>query len=278
MPSTLISPDYLVATARNLPAAPRTMARLQQLLMDSHSGLPEIAALLRQDAALAARIVSIANSAAYGGGGLIGSIEEALQRVGFGEIFRLVGLVTSQAISTPLTCYGFTGERMQAHTLYTGLAAESVARHARLDARSAYTAGLLRRLGMVLLNQLGSQTLRAHEYFAQSGYGAVEKWEKATFGYDHREVSVIVFEAWKFPSDIIAAASGGLDGPGATALSKVLVMADSLTRMCGQGLPGMEGSHGVTTEEREANGLPEGAVDELLGEVRAAHASLGALG
>ena len=89
MTTTSISDEKILTAAKSLPVAPQIMARLHKMLLDSNSGLPEIATLLKRDVSLTTRIIRIANSPAYKGGGL-GTIEEALQRVGFGEVVALL--------------------------------------------------------------------------------------------------------------------------------------------------------------------------------------------
>ncbi|MFA5265584.1 MAG: HDOD domain-containing protein, partial [Opitutaceae bacterium] len=93
--TSVLTREKLFEIARTLPAAPRVLASLGDLLQDANVGLDEVANLIKRDAALAARIIRMSNSIVYGGkGGLrIGAIEEAVNRVGFSEVYRLVGMV-----------------------------------------------------------------------------------------------------------------------------------------------------------------------------------------
>jgi len=62
----VLAREKILVTARNLPAAPQVLARLGELLLDVNTGLGEIAALLKRDAALVARIIRISNSVVLG--------------------------------------------------------------------------------------------------------------------------------------------------------------------------------------------------------------------
>src|SRR4051812_28827551 len=84
----------IITTAQALPAAPQALAGLCELLQDVNASLDEIANEIRIDAALAVRVIRISNSPVFGGGLRIGSVDEAVNRVGFGEILRLVGVAT----------------------------------------------------------------------------------------------------------------------------------------------------------------------------------------
>jgi len=134
--------EKIFLIAQNLPAAPQVLARLGELLLDVNTGLDEIAALLKRDAALVARIIRISNSAFYAGDGQIGSIEEAVNCVGFGEVYRLAGVATTgRLVDRALTYYRVDAEPLREHMLYTALACEALAEKCDLDGRSAYTAG-----------------------------------------------------------------------------------------------------------------------------------------
>ena len=126
MTITTLSEERLITTAKLLPAAPQIMAKLHKMLLDSNSGMTQIAALLKRDITLTTRIIQVANSLAYNGGGL-GPIEEPLQRVGFCEVFRLVGVVANATMTdSRLRCYGYEAEAFRAHCLCTALVSEGI--------------------------------------------------------------------------------------------------------------------------------------------------------
>ena len=198
--------EKILITARNLPAAPQVLARLGELLLDVNTGLGEIAALLKRDAALVARIIRISNSAFYGGDGRIGSIEEAVNCVGFGEIYRLAGVATtSRLVDHALTYYRVDAELLREHMLYTALACEVLAGKCGLDGRHAYTAGLLRALGMLVLDRVARELLPPEEIYDHKHYGGYALWEGNVFSLGSCEVTALVLGEWRFPADIVGA-------------------------------------------------------------------------
>jgi HD-like signal output (HDOD) protein len=256
MTITTLSEERLIATAKLLPAAPQIMARLHKMLLDSNSGMAEIAALLKRDPALTSRIIRIANSAAYKGGGL-GTIEEALQRVGFSEVFRLVGVVANASLTDAnLGCYGYAAETFRAHCLCTALVAEGVAKHTGMDSRLAYTAGLLGGIGCILLDRIGRESLGAAETFPVAGHGRLAEWERQTFGMSHHEVAGRLLSEWGFPEAVVKAVShdASLSEP-TTPLGKNLHLTQCIVRLAGYGLSGEEGEWGVPHEKLVAVGL-----------------------
>jgi len=65
--------------------------------------MQEIALLIRLDAAIAARVMRVSNSAFYNQGLRCDTVEEAVNRVGFNHIYQLVSYaVASQVLVRPL--------------------------------------------------------------------------------------------------------------------------------------------------------------------------------
>jgi len=194
------SPQKLQQIAQQLPASPQVLAQLNELLMDVNSGLEEIADLLRRDTALAARIIRISNSVAYGSAGGIASIEEAVNRVGFSEVYRLTGLAAvTQMIDRNLTFYGLTATQLRNNTLIVAFAMDSLARAAGVDARVAYTAGLMRLAGKLILDHYARSLTGPHDCFARSGLSGLLEWETALFGCTNAEAGAVVMNGWHFP-------------------------------------------------------------------------------
>src|SRR5690606_4429089 len=139
--SPVFAREKLLQIARALPADLQVLSQLGEMLQDVNSELDEIAGLLRRDVALAARIVRISNSPMFGGGGSIGSIDEAVNRVGFSEILKLVGTATAARFAErALENYEVAATKLRDNMLYTAFACEALARHAGYDPRAAYTA------------------------------------------------------------------------------------------------------------------------------------------
>src|SRR3954471_8653098 len=120
--ATAFSREKLLTIARSLPADLHVLSQLGEMLQDVNSELDQIAALLRRDVALAARIVRISNSPMFGGGGQIASIEDAVNRVGFSEILKLVGTATAARFTEHgLSHYDIPAQRLRDNLLFGAL-------------------------------------------------------------------------------------------------------------------------------------------------------------
>lgn len=234
--------EKLIATARALPAAPQVLTELGGLLQDLNVELEQIALLLKRDSALAARTIRISNSMAFGGGVRIGSVEEAVNRVGFSEVYRLVGIATTSGlIDRKLAYYGVEAEALREHMLCTAIACEAIAEQSGVDTRNAYTAGLMRCIGMLVLDRVARDRLilsQAYELTSELGYS---EWEGKLFGIGNTEVAGFILEDWRFPQEIIDGIKNHHllnDESYSSYLACVLNLAGNIVQQLGLSLPG----------------------------------------
>jgi HD-like signal output (HDOD) protein len=251
MSSLLFPRETLLHVVKALPAAPQILARLGKMRLDPSADLNDVTALLKCDAALTARIIRIANTPAYTTGEPYASIEQALARVGFGEIYRIAGFAAvAQMTNQSLTGYGISGVRLRENSLLTALILESAAPFAGINPSEAYTVGLLRSIGKIALEGFIRDALHRQGYDPKSG--TIEVWERAMAGFAGCEAGAFVLNEWRFPPDI-AAAIGGQYTPETdvpeSRIASLLNLAAGMADELGFGFSGEE-SFWVPTEGR----------------------------
>lgn len=267
MIATVPSKDALLSSAQKLPASPQVLVQLALLLLDVNSALSQIAKLLKRDAALAARILRISNSPTYGGSGSIASVDEAVSRVGFGEVYRLTGLASvAQMTSKPLAIYGVSGTQVRDNTLFCAVACEAIARVAKLDSQAAYTAGLMRSCGKLVLNEFANELRERVRPFDVARGDALSTWEQGALGITSSEVATIVLESWGFPSVIIGAVRDHYQVGDSTLNEKLtlpLHLAACMAAVQGFALPGEQVYWTATPAQLSQVGLNQAAFGEL---------------
>lgn len=240
--SSPVSREKLLQVARSLPADLQVLSQLGEMLQDVNSELHEVAGLLRRDVALATRIVRIGNSPVFGGGGQVASTEEAVNRVGFGEILKLVGTASAARLTDrALDFYGVPAELLGDNMLYCASAAETLARATGADMRVAYTAGLLRPLGLMVLDRACRGQLAPAQAFAADRWSSYAVWEGGLFGLSSSEVAALILEEWRFPTALTTAIRNHHLARPADAehdLAVILNLAAGLAERSGRGFPG----------------------------------------
>jgi len=272
--------DQLLDHARALPAAPRIMAELCELLQDINTDLDQIALVIRADPALAARMIRISNSVVYGGDWQVASIDEAVNRVGFEEVLRLVGTASVAGfVDRSLALYGLEVEDLRSSLLMHALAAESLARWNAVDANAAYTAGLLRAMGMMVLDRAARGRLPEGLAYSPLQFATYGEWENRRFGLGSPDVTRMVLDEWRFPPDIVTAIEeqmlprpASYDNPFACLLN----LAGAIVLDAGVALPGERELWTVTPQKLAGAGLDEGQFVAAAEDARAHYTRMSA--
>lgn len=196
-----LTPEDIVRQVKHLPSAPKVLPRLKQLLSDGNSAMHEIVALVRLDPGIAARVLQTANSAYFSKGLRCTTVDEAVNRVGYDQIYELVSYaVASQVLVRPLDLYGIDADELWKMSVAGALAAEALAERTQQDRNIAYTIGLLHCVGMVALDEWalrGGHRL----FFKTAGFPreAIES-ERAALGFTQAETGAALLTHWEFPA------------------------------------------------------------------------------
>jgi HD-like signal output (HDOD) protein len=217
--------QFLLAISKTerLVPAPGTLARAMRLLRSTESSLSEIAELISRDSALVIDVLRCANSVYYGGGRRIAAIDEAIQLIGFRETIRMLNVaVAHQSTNRSLGSYGIAAEDFWAESLFSGLFLEGLAKHtAACDPSEAYTAGLLRFIGRLAINQ-AIQDLGGGLFW--DGRQSIASWEMENVGISQAGAGAHLLRKWEF-SDAVVQAVGTQDDREAVASAEPLVHA-----------------------------------------------------
>lgn len=202
-----IGPEALltaIAKIEKLYPVPRTLGRALSLLRDPHADLDDIAPLIGYDTSLTAHIIRSANSAYNAGAERVTTVNEAVQIIGFRETIRLVSLVVSESTSHRyLPCYGIAGDDFWAESVFNGLFLQRLARFTvSCDPEEAYTAGLLRFVGRLAINQ-AIEDLGGTLKWPRSV--PIGEWERSAVGITQCAAGAHLLRAWQFSDEFVEA-------------------------------------------------------------------------
>ncbi|CBL46635.1 Conserved hypothetical protein [gamma proteobacterium HdN1] len=185
--------------ALEMPSMSKVVQELITTFSDPKANIDSIAKKIRLDQALSAKVLRMANSARYGAGRKVASIDSAIVTLGF------------DAVRTLVVASGVTGAfkkvphlDMMAYWRETFLVAnisKSIAKHAGMDGEAAFTCGLMHSVGMVLMYLSDAENMHRIETLVKNGANRVEL-ERSQFGYDYAEVGAELAKRWNFPDNI----------------------------------------------------------------------------
>ena len=188
----------------DLPSKPQVLLRLVSALGNPDIALRDVAEIIRQDPALSAQLLRIANSAIYAPRVRIFAVTDALMRIGLIQTRRLA-LALSLYNTVPRQEFFRHQQTFWRHSLGTAHAALVVARH--LDGRTGgfdeeqmFLLGLFHDVGMIALAGHYATEFAAVEEFARQSTLPFDAAEVAVLGTDHGELGGILATYWGLPS------------------------------------------------------------------------------
>ena len=185
--------DAILLQADKLSPTPQLLPKLQAVLRELNADIGEISALVKFDAALTAQIVRLGNSAFFGMSKPSKSVDEAICRLGMREIYNLVGLIVARQIfGEELRYYGLKSTQLWENSVLSAALMETFAERTGHNVEVAYTAGLVRDIGKVLINRV----LQEKE---------VEYDGSPVVGFDFAEIGAALLKKWNFHEEIFAA-------------------------------------------------------------------------
>ena len=193
-----------------LPTLPRVVVRINAMLTDRECGPREIGRVLGEDPGLTARVLSIANSSAYGLQDKVVSTEQAATVIGE-RALRNVVLQASIAQRYEHLCEraALDLEAIWEHAMETAQLSQMLGsacrRETGLAADEFHTCGLLHDLGkVVLLDSLGDDYAQVLAR-AREERRALHQIEAEELGFSHVEVGALLSRRWGLPREVALA-------------------------------------------------------------------------
>jgi HD-like signal output (HDOD) protein len=198
--ATGLTLDEVVRELEHLPSAPRVLPRLKQLLADGNTAMSEVVQMVRLDPGIAARVLQFGNSAYFSHGLRCYTVEEAVHRVGYEQIYELVATaVASQVLVRPLETYGMEADDLWKNSIACALAAEALADHVHVDRNIAYTVGLLHSIGMVAIDDWAARRQPTLRLITKGLPLETCEAERMTLGFHQAEAGASLLRLWAFP-------------------------------------------------------------------------------
>jgi len=215
-----------------LPVMPEVGLALIATLDDDDAPVSKIQGLIAQDPVLTAKLLALANSAAFGLPRKVASLDTAMNLVGLSKLRTLaLSACLHNAFSVP---EGIDSSRFWRYSMdcagYAQWLCGGLDPDLEVDRQKAWLAGLMLRLGELIIGQSVPQaTAQIEAQPSQPG----ERWEreKELAGFDEGEVTAELARRWNFPSDVVHAllfASDPLIEKPMTPLAGVLHLAGRL--------------------------------------------------
>lgn len=197
-----MSLDALFGEAHNLPNIPKVVQELIDNFNNPDINADDISKKIQMDQVISAKVMRLANSARYGAGRKIPSIDSAVVMLGFDTLKTLV--VASGVTGAFKDIPGFDKKEFWRDCFMTASIAKLVARSAKLDGEIGFTCGMLHNIGELLIHIVHLETAVKIDNLVSQGANRVDL-QQNQFGYDYAQVGAGLAKRWNFPDEIVQA-------------------------------------------------------------------------
>jgi putative nucleotidyltransferase with HDIG domain len=268
--------DEILSQVTAVPSLPAVVCQLQQYLSDPEVNFSKLSRVIECDPGLTANVLQLANSAYFGWQGSIGSVRDAISRLGTKRIFQMVLCMSvAPMVRKPVQGYELDANKLWEHCVAVAICAEKIAAR-RLPAvqPNAFTVGLLHDVGKLLLGTFVEVDDTPIKELVDSDGLTFNEAERMVLGVDHAEVGAHLLEHWNLPPEVVEATrwhhEPGRVDEAARGLVDVVHVSDVICLNCGWGL-GLDGLQYRLDEDATArlrlksNDAQEAAAQVMIG-------------
>ncbi len=200
--ATAFAAENFFKNSTALPTMPEVAARLMRSFDDDNISLGKIAELIGKDSTLSAKVLRLANSAHYSPSHQISSLNDAANALGL-ETLRNLSMAACLSGAFPAV-KGLDRSQFWRHSVTTAAYASLLSKVLRLDADTAYLAGLMLRTGQLLMAMSEPELVADVEVHAAEP-GSRFSLEMHRFHCTHADVTGSLATHWHFPEAMVEA-------------------------------------------------------------------------
>ncbi|NKF49151.1 HDOD domain-containing protein [Shewanella sp. WXL01] len=191
----------LLSRVDELPRLPKAISELLEAVNSDNISTKEVSAKVAQDPLISARVLRLANSAHFGRSREVGSIDEAVVRLGMQTLRTLV--IASAVIGAVPKVEGIDIAKFWGETFEKALYAQELAKRSGVAPDEVFTCGILHKIGDLLIATIEPEL--SHQIIAavEAG-GSQQELETKLLGFDSPSVGALLAKSWKFTPDLVA--------------------------------------------------------------------------
>jgi putative nucleotidyltransferase with HDIG domain len=257
----------ILINVKTLPTMPASVVKLTRMISEPEVKIEDVVGILQMDAGLTANVLKMANCAALGLSRRVGSVQEAVVRIGMRQLYQMiVSASVKPIVDKPLDGYDLEDGFFWRHSIAVAIAAETLTAQCGKVEKNAFTAGILHDVGKQIISNF---ILRNNDEFvtAEDSRQAFDLTERNILGIDHAELGATVLEQWQFPPALVNAVMYH-HRPDETPTDRLLVdivhVADALCVSAGLGIGRDSLQYALSTTAIGRLGLTEESMDAVL--------------
>jgi putative nucleotidyltransferase with HDIG domain len=192
------TPLLLNLSPRDIPLLPARMLEVLRIANDPSVSLVDIERCIGRDPAVAARVLTVANSSYYGCSRKIDSVRGAIALLGTRQIQNIAAaLAIAPAFDSE------HGPQLWMHAVAAALWSQRIVKALGLsNIEFLFTTALMHDIGLVMLLSRATELELQCIEIARGGVEGLADVERARLGCDHAELGARVCRAWNLPERV----------------------------------------------------------------------------
>lgn len=276
-----LAPLELLLGEVSLPAVPRVMLELLQVINHPASTAADLAEVIGMDAGLSSHLLRTVNSAYYNFPFPIDTVQRAVALMGVRELSLMAFSASFLKMFNRPAAKGIDLEGFWRHSIGCGLAARAVAvKSGKTNPERHFLAGLLHDIGRLVLSSNLPHLAAELSRTAEEMDVPLHRAEREVLGFDHGRFGGALLRKWRFPATLVSAVHDhhhlwdgeAYDEPATVHLADILVKALGLGFSGEATLPPLAG--GILERLKLAPEDLAGIAEELLERFEAAFQGL----
>jgi putative nucleotidyltransferase with HDIG domain len=202
--------ETLLDEVVTLPSLPDSVAKLTEMLNDPTCDMKSVAHVISSDPAIALKTLRLVNSAYYGLGQEVTSVEHATVLLG-AKVLKNLAMT-----ATAFDCMKSSATHFLQHSVACGIAMKSIVLSGCVKGfvgseDEAFTYGLIHDIGKVILEEYLPDECVEIEALVRDEKIAWYEAERRVIGVDHAELGAMLAQKWKLTPAVINAIRGHHD-------------------------------------------------------------------
>ena len=192
----------LISRLNELPRLKQVLQELLEMVNQDDVDFGELSEKMTQDQILSARLLRMANSAHFGGGKSISSINDAIIRVGSGPVRTLVVASVLSGAFPKLKTLDL--KEYWANTFEVSTIASKIGAKAGLDPSEVFTTSVLHNIGELMIHSLIPEDALEIEKRVEAGENRFSV-QQELLTTSSPTLGAKLAKAWKFPDEMVDA-------------------------------------------------------------------------
>lgn len=197
-------PSEINETITNVRPIPQVALKILRLINEGDYDIRHLSAEIKKDQVISAKTLRLCNTAFFNRRGSIDSLEDAVIILGQDAIIKsVISVCVRQFFLQPKSSYSLCQGDLYHHALGTAIICEKLAVRTEIaNPASAYTAGLLHDIGMVVIDQhMPPESSLFYKRMREQKSGILLA-ERKILGVDHCDAGARLASSWGLPETI----------------------------------------------------------------------------